>query len=94
MIWTNQASDIQEKHMYIASWPGEDFATELWTFDDVYADWGDSGEEGEEFMALILTMKVGESLHEEDSNLLLQRVHASHSLGKGVVLIEDTYDEV
>jgi len=43
---------------------------------------------------MILTMKVGESLHEEDSNLLLKRVHASTSLGKGVVLIEDTYEEV
>ena len=94
MSWTNKAEDIQEKHMYIAAWPGEDYVPELWTFEDVYADWGDCEEEASEFMALILTMKVGESLHEEDSNLLLKRVHASTSLGKGVVLTEDTYEEI
>jgi hypothetical protein len=94
MGWTNRAEDIQEKHMYIASWPAEDYAPELWTFEDVYADWGDCEEETEGFLEMILTMKVGESLNEEDSNLLLKRVHASTSLGKGVVLIEDTYEEV
>lgn len=94
MTWTNRAEDINEKHMYIASWPGEDYAPELWTFKDVYADWGDCEEEASEFMALILTMKVGESLHEEDSNLLLKRVHASHSLGKGIELKEETFEEI
>lgn len=92
MTWTNKASDIQEKHMFIASWPGEDYAAELWTFQDVDADFGDN--EDTEFMSLIITMKVGETLHEEESNVLLQRVHASHALGKGVVLEEDSFEEV
>ena len=92
MTWTNKASDIQEKHMFIASWPGEDYTPELWTFQDVDADFGDN--EDPEFMSLIITMKVDETLYEEESNLLLKRVHASHTLGKGVVLEEDSFEEV
>ena len=92
MTWTNKVSEIQEKHMFIATWPGEDYTAELWTFQDVDADFGDN--EDPEFLSLVITMKVGETLHEEESNLLLQRVHASHSLGKGVVIKEDTFEEV
>ena len=92
MDWTNKASDIQEKHMFIAPWPGEDYTPELWTFQDVDADFGDN--EDPEFMSLIITMKVDETLYEEESNLLLKRVHASHTLGKGVVLEEDSFEEV
>jgi hypothetical protein len=93
MTWSNKASDIQEKHMFIASWPGEDYAPELWTFQDVDADFGD--DEDLEFISLIITMKVGETLHEEESNLLLERVHASHSLGKKIPHEEEeSFEEV
>ena len=43
---------------------------------------------------MIATMKVGERLYEVESNLLLERVHASHSLGKGVVLKEEIFEEI
>jgi len=40
-------------------------------------------------------MKVGETLYEEESNLLLERVHASHSLGKKTPYEEeDSFEEV
>lgn len=91
-MWTNKATDIQEKFMFIASWPDEDYVPELWTFQDVDADFGDNDDP--EFISLIATMKVGERLYEEESNLLLERVHASHSLGKGVVLKEEIFEEI
>jgi hypothetical protein len=93
MTWTNKAKDIQEKHMFVARWPGEDYSPELWTFQDVNSDFEDH--EDTEFMPLVITMKVGETLYEEESNLLLERVHASHSLGKKIPYEEeDSFEEV
>ena len=93
MSFTNKASDIQEKHMFIASWPGEDYSPELWTFQEVNTDFEDH--EDPEFIPLVITMKVGETLYEEESNLLLERVHASHSLGKKIPHEEEeSFEEV
>ena len=92
MTWSNKAADIQEKYIFEASWPGEDYNHELWTYQDISDDFEDF--EDPEFLSLVFTMKVDESLYEEESNLLLRRVPASYSLGKGVVVEEDTYEEV
>tara|TARA_R110001592_G_scaffold57545_1_gene174839 strand:- start:3741 stop:4022 length:282 start_codon:yes stop_codon:yes gene_type:complete len=93
MSFSNKASDIQEKHMFIATWPEEDYRPEIWTFQDVRHDFEDF--EDQDFISLVIKMKVGESLYEEESNLLLKRIPGWHSLVcKGDVLKEDIFKEI
>ncbi len=58
------------KRLYLALWPGEDYTPEVWTYEDVEADFGTS----DEVMSYVAALEEGESLQETDSNLILVRI--------------------
>ena len=68
--FNNNIDDLPQKRLFLALWPGEQFAPEIWTLSDVEKDFGESGE----VMVYINRLEVGESLHETESNIVLYRI--------------------
>ena len=59
-----------DKLILLAQWPGEDFEPEIWSRSDIATDFDNNTD----VLSLVDALGVGDSLHHEDSNLLLTRV--------------------
>lgn len=58
------------KFMFAASWPGENFDHEVWTFSEIAMDFIDNPE----FLAMLLDLEFTEVVYLESCNLCLQRI--------------------
>ncbi len=64
------AAAIDDKRLFIAYWPGENLKPEVWTYETVKKDFGES----QTVLNMIMSLEYGEELCYEEGNLVLLRV--------------------
>ena len=70
MTQFNNTYQATFKPLFLAVWPGEDHAPEIWTRGEIAADFEDSPD----VLSLIDKMELGDSIRHEESNLVLIRI--------------------
>lgn len=72
------AAAIDDKRLFLAYWPGEDLKPEVWTYETVKKDFGESFE----IMSIVKNLEYGEELCYKEGNLVLLRIPSYINLSK------------
>lgn len=80
---------LQCKFMFAASWPGEEYEHELWTFAEIANDFSDNPE----LLSMLLDIDFDEVVYLESCNLCLQRVPDFLRYSELQILVPEWLDE-
>lgn len=72
------AAATDDKRLFLAYWPGEDLKPEVWTYETVKKDFGESFE----IMSLVKNLEYGEELCYKEGNLVLLRIPSYINVSK------------